>query len=45
MTTIGRMGTFEFVKELAPGSKALGSKWVFSAKKDQAGKIIKFKVR
>jgi len=36
---------FEFVKDLPPGRKALGSKWVFLAKKDQAGKIVKFKAR
>jgi hypothetical protein len=42
--TLGKMGTWE-LKELPLDRKAIGCKWVFAKKRDENGRVIKFKAR
>ncbi|KAL8145519.1 hypothetical protein AgCh_003617 [Apium graveolens] len=44
MDAVERNNTWKLT-ELPPGQKAIGLKWVFKAKKDTTGKIIKYKAR
>jgi hypothetical protein len=40
--TLGKMGTWK-MEELPPDRKVIGCKWVFAKKRDENGRIIKFK--
>jgi hypothetical protein len=42
--TLGKMGTWK-MEELPPDRKAIGCKWVFAKKRDENGRVIKFKAR
>ena len=42
--TLGKMGTWE-LEDLPLDRKAIGCKWVFAKKRDENGRVIKFKAR
>lgn len=44
MTALIKMGTWDVV-ELPPGRKAIGTKWVFKAKTNSSGVVVRYKAR
>src|SRR5271169_164688 len=45
LDSLAKNGTWETVKEIPPGQKALGSKWVFKIKRNPNGTIARYKAR
>ena len=45
MTTVAKIGTFEFTPTIPPSRKALPSKWVWKTKRSTTGLISQFKAR
>jgi hypothetical protein len=43
LESIARLGTYELV-ELPPGRKAIGTKWVYHVKRNNAGNVTRYKV-
>ena len=44
LTTLRKAGTWK-LEEPPPGANIIGSKWVFKAKKDPSGKVVRYKAR
>src|ERR1700688_797142 len=44
ITTLAKMGTWE-LKDLPADQKEVGCKWVFVKKRDEHGRVIRFKAR
>jgi Reverse transcriptase (RNA-dependent DNA polymerase) len=44
LDTLRKAGTWS-LEEAPPGANVVGSKWVFKAKKDAAGKVVRYKAR